>query len=255
MLTSNTSIRETFKVSWIFAPPILTSQILVRAFLNSTFLSVRADLLEPLALMVTNLSKGPLETFYKHMFSSAVPGTFKVTVISIEGSKHFTASEWNLVLTRASTAGEGKVGEEVKFVGTSLTWWDEDGRRITKNHDYGRVVESFDTSRDATVNFFLSMQYVPKAHLVTAIRHPLAVGRNCNSNRKSRVQLDILVLKHDINYASSSVILAPSPNSITATSAPSLPPLILIHLPNLGSFATAAITAKDFVGLDSLPFA
>lgn len=145
-----------------------------------------------LALMVTNLSKGPLETFYKHMFAGAVPGTFKVTIISIEGTKHFTASEWNLVFTRASTAGEGKVGEEVKFVGTSLTWWDQQGIQIVRNHDYGRaVVEGFDASREKKVrsSFYV---YKHEAHIITAFRHLLAAGRNYNSDRTNRAwQLDV----------------------------------------------------------------
>lgn len=48
-----------------------------------------------------------------------------------------------MVTHEASLGTEMADGRLMKMIGVSLTWWNEEGM-IIKNHEYGKVVESFE---------------------------------------------------------------------------------------------------------------
>jgi len=97
------------------------------------------------------MNKSAVMAYYTDMFKAA--GNLKISTRSISGTKDFTTWEWNLtfyfnaLLEEAATdkdlTADMADGREVKMVGVSVAWWNEEGK-IVKNNDYAKVVEKFD---------------------------------------------------------------------------------------------------------------
>jgi hypothetical protein len=98
-----------------------------------------------------NIAKPAVRTFFTSMYTSCA--NLHLQTVSINGHKHFTTWEWNLTFNYVNPApeasGEKEFGKEMadgrlmKMIGVSVSWWDAEGK-IVKNHDYAKVVESFD---------------------------------------------------------------------------------------------------------------
>ncbi|RDW56398.1 hypothetical protein BP5796_13220 [Coleophoma crateriformis] len=93
----------------------------------------------------THLSSKPeVRNYFTQMFNTCE--SWDIKTISVSGHKHFTAWEWELLIKVKSTEqGEKQEKEadsnEIKLLGVSTTWWDEEGKLMVKNHDYAQHVE------------------------------------------------------------------------------------------------------------------
>jgi hypothetical protein len=98
-----------------------------------------------------NLNKPAIHTFFSNMFASCA--NFDLKTVSVNGHKNFTTWEWNLsfnyVKPALEAAGEAEFeadmadGRLMRIIGVSVSWWSDEGM-IVRNHDYARVVESFE---------------------------------------------------------------------------------------------------------------
>jgi hypothetical protein len=98
-----------------------------------------------------NLNKPAIHAFFTNMYASC--GNFDLKTVSVNGHKNFTTWEWNLtfnyVKPASEAAGETDLreeladGREVKMIGVTVSWWNDEGK-IIKNHDYAKVVENFE---------------------------------------------------------------------------------------------------------------
>lgn len=76
-----------------------------------------------------------------------------MTTVSINGDKSCTSWEWNITfnyvekmeeIANDNELGNLEVGGGLlKMVGVSVTWWNDEDK-IIRNHDYAKLVESFD---------------------------------------------------------------------------------------------------------------
>ena len=97
------------------------------------------------------MNKPAVITYYTNMFKAA--GNLNISTRSISGTKYFTTWEWNLTFNfnavLEEAAGDKDLtadmadGREMKMVGVSVTWWNEEGK-IVKNNDYAKIVEKFE---------------------------------------------------------------------------------------------------------------
>ena len=95
--------------------------------------------------MALNMNKTALKSFLEAMMKTCIG--LKLTTLSVSGHKGFSAWEWNLEFSKEgesqweeiNNANDGK-GSVIKMRGVSLTWWDKQGEKIIKNHDYARAV-------------------------------------------------------------------------------------------------------------------
>ncbi|KAJ5444870.1 hypothetical protein N7491_000952 [Penicillium cf. griseofulvum] len=69
--------------------------------------------------------------------------------VSISGDKHFASAEWILKMkfkssgngddTTTENRNDQGAAQEMEMRGVSLTWYDEDGKKIVNNKDYGVI--------------------------------------------------------------------------------------------------------------------
>ncbi|KAJ5365951.1 hypothetical protein N7517_008837 [Penicillium concentricum] len=85
--------------------------------------------------------------YLEKIFSEAENIT--LSPVSISGDKHFAAAEWVLTM-KFKSSGNGDntttenrnnqgAAQEMEMRGVSLTWYDEDGKKIVNNKDYGVI--------------------------------------------------------------------------------------------------------------------
>ncbi|KIW16558.1 hypothetical protein PV08_03746 [Exophiala spinifera] len=83
-----------------------------------------------------HLDKGQVRNFFARALGSSKDISIKT--LSISGDKHFSTWEWALRFSLKST------GAEVRLLGISASWWDQDGKQIVRNHDYALAVGEFE---------------------------------------------------------------------------------------------------------------
>lgn len=101
------------------------------------------------------MTKPQILKFFGDSFK--ICGDMKTTTISVSGTKEFSVWEWDLTFyaTGLMPGDDGKGefaakvadGRFVQMIGVSVTWWDEEGKRIVKNNDYSKVVKSLEGLR------------------------------------------------------------------------------------------------------------
>lgn len=106
------------------------------------------------------MTKPQLRTFFINMLKTC--GDMKTSTVSVSGTKDVSVWEWNIEFKAVGLmphedgvagaeekewAARVADGREVKMIGISVTWWNEDGTKIVKNNDYGKVVKSFEGRR------------------------------------------------------------------------------------------------------------
>ncbi|KAL4875880.1 hypothetical protein BJY04DRAFT_223624 [Aspergillus karnatakaensis] len=99
------------------------------------------------AIAALDMNYTETRSYIEKMFSEA--DSITLSPVSITGTKHFTAAEWILKMRSKAPASEDTAGDdrsqeeakptEMEMRGVSLTWFDEEGKLITRNNDYGVI--------------------------------------------------------------------------------------------------------------------
>ncbi|KAI9369041.1 hypothetical protein BJX61DRAFT_521290 [Aspergillus egyptiacus] len=99
------------------------------------------------AIAALDMDLRATRAYLEELFSEAEKVT--LSPVSVSGDKHFAAAEWILTMKpKTSANGEDAItnnrngsqaAQEMVMHGVSLTWYDEDGKKIVKNNDYGVI--------------------------------------------------------------------------------------------------------------------
>lgn len=96
-----------------------------------------------------HLNKEQTRDFFAHALGASEDVAIKT--LSVSGDRHFSTWEWALrfrSISKAKTEGDSSSPEtksaEVKLLGISATWWDQEGKLMVCNHDYAVPVKEFE---------------------------------------------------------------------------------------------------------------
>lgn len=83
-----------------------------------------------------HLNKAQVKDFFTRALGASKEISIKTLTVS--GDRHFSTWEWALRFKLKSDDAE------VKLLGISASWWDQEGKQMVRNHDYALSVNEFE---------------------------------------------------------------------------------------------------------------